>query len=165
MAGSNFRKRRREIERQFIEMLPGDVFPVDAVMGESQGKTISSILLDFAAPLLSNTESENFFQFKTMLYFAAVAWNFSYLRQGQERTDALDRFFGDSELVAGENRGKMQTIVNSLSYRKIKSFWQYDFFIVNYEIIKGEINGTVMARAVPCTLFNISSLFGPIHNQ
>lgn len=165
MSGSNFRKRRRDVERQFIEMLPDDVFPGDALMQEFQGKTISSILLDFATPLLSNTEPENFFQFKTMLYFAAVAWNFSYFKQGRERADAIDRFFGNSEMVAGENREKMQTIIDSLSYRKMKSFWQYDFFLVNYEVIRGEKNGTVMARAVPCALFNISSVFGSIHNM
>lgn len=163
MANSSFRKRRREVERQIIEMLPDDVFPADAVMHEFQGKTISAIFLDFASPLISNIEPDNFFQFKTMLYFAAVAWNFSYFKEGQDRRDALDKFFGSSELVAGDNRGKMQTIVDSLSFRKQRSFWQYDFFLVNYEVIKGEKNGTVMAKAIPCALFNISSVFGSMH--
>jgi len=164
MTNSNFRKRRREVDRQFIEMLPDDVFPEDAVMQEFQGNTISAIFLDFASPLISSLEPENFFQFKTMLYFAAVAWNFSYFKEGKERRDALDRFFAGSELVAGDNREKMQNIVDSLSFRKQRSFWQYDFFLVNYEVIKGEKKGTVIAKAIPCALFNISSVFGSIHD-
>jgi hypothetical protein len=164
MTSSNFRKRRREVDRQFIEMLPDDVFPGEAVMDDFQGRTISSIFLDFASPLIENIEPENFFQFKTMLYFAAVAWNFSYFKEGKERRDALDKFFGQSELVSGDNREKMQTIVDSFSFRKKRSFWQYDFFLVNYEVIKGEKKGTVMAKAIPCAMFNISSVFGSIHN-
>ena len=117
MTKGNFRKRRREVDIQKVELLPADVFPDDAVIQEFQGRRVSNILLEFASPLLDKVDKENAFQYKTMLYFAAVSWNFSYFKEGVERTEALDRFLLNNDNFSGENKEKMYTIVNSLSIR------------------------------------------------
>jgi len=163
MTKGNFRKRRREIDMQKVELLPIDVFPEDAILHEIQGRRISNILLEFAAPLISNIDSANAFQFKLMLYFAAIAWNFSYFKEGDERKAALDRFLLNNEQFSGERKNQMYTIVNSLSMRKKKAFWQYDFMLVNFETVKGEKDSTVMACAIPYSLINIESMFGKIN--
>lgn len=148
---------------QRIDLLPIDIFPVDAILHEFQGRRISNILLEFASPLLSNIDKENGFQFKLMLYFAAVSWNFSYFKDGEERKDALDRFLLNDDQFAGERKTQMYNIVNSLSMRKKKGFWQYDFMLVNFETVKGEKDSTVMACAIPYSMINIESVFGKIN--
>ena len=100
---------------------------------------------------------------KLMLYFAAIAWNFSYFKEGAERKEALDRFLLDNEQFSGEKKNQMYTIVNSLSMRKKQTFWQYDFMLVNYETVKGEKDSTVYASAIPYSLINIESVFGKIN--
>ena len=163
MTKGNFRKRRREIDMQRVDLLPIDVFPEDAILHEFQGRRISNILLEFASPLITNINDSSGFQFKLMLYFASVAWNFSYFNDGDERREALDRFFLDNEQFDGERKNQMYTIVNSLAMRKKKAFWQYDFMLVNFETVKGEKDSTVMACAVPYSLINIESVFGKIN--
>jgi hypothetical protein len=163
MANTNFRKRRREVSRFSMELLPLDVFPADAIMTEDQGRRLSDILIDFASPLISGIDKENFFQFKTMIYFAAVAWNFSYFDKGEQRKMALDRFLLNSELFNEGNKGKMYNIVDSLSARKKSVFWQYDFFIAYFDLIKGARETTLMASAVPYSLIDISAAFGKIN--
>ncbi|HNX23819.1 MAG TPA: hypothetical protein PKG60_07195 [Spirochaetota bacterium] len=163
MTKGNFRKRRREIDAQRIDLLPIDIFPEDAILHEFQGRRVSNILLDFASPLVSKIDAANAFQFKLMLYFAAVAWNFSYFREGDERKEALDRFLLNSDQFSGDKKNQMYTIVNSLALRKKKSFWQYDFMLVNFETVKGEKDSTVMACAIPYSLINIESVFGKIN--
>lgn len=158
MSKSTFRKRRRDIDRSRIELLPRDVFPDDAVFEEYQGRRVSNLLLDFASPLISNLDRDNFFQFKTMLYFAAVAWNYSYFKQGEERKAALDKFILSSGMFEGTNREKMYNIVDSLASRKIQSFWQYDIMFVSFDVIKGEKDNTVLANAIHSSLMNI-----PVH--
>ncbi len=160
MTNSNFRKRRREVDRFKMEMLPTDVFPEDALLTEFQGRRISNILLDFASLLLSGIDKENQLQFKTMLYLSAVAWNFSFFEAGKERKEALEKFLFSSEFFHEGNRDKMSNIVDGLSARKRSAFWQYDFMIVNFEIVKGVKDSTVMATAVPYSLINIGSAFG-----
>lgn len=155
MTKSNFRKRRRDIDRSRIELLPRNAFPDEAVFEEYQGRRVSNLLLDFAAPLISNIDKENFFQFKTMLYFAAIAWNFSYFKQGEDRKAALDRFILDSRMFESTNREKMYNIVDGLAARKIQSYWQYDIMIISFEIVKGEKDNTVMANAIHSSLMNI----------
>ncbi|HOP62882.1 MAG TPA: hypothetical protein PK358_02930 [Spirochaetota bacterium] len=155
MTKSNFRKRRRDLERVKFELLPRDVFPDEAVFEEYQGRRVSNLLLDFASPLIANLDKDNFFQFKTMIYFAAVAWNFSYFKQGEERKAALDRFLLHSGMFEGKNREKMYNIVDSLSARKMQSYWQYDIMFVTFEIINGEKGNTVMADAIHSSLMNI----------
>jgi len=163
MPKGNFRKRRREIDLQRIDLLPIDVFPADAVLHEFQGRRISNILLEFASPLISKIDAANSLQFKLMLYFAAVAWNFSYFKEGEERKEALDRFLLNDDQFAGERKAQMYTIVDSLSLRKNKSFWQYDFMLVNFETVKGEKDSTVMAAAIPYSLINLEGVFGRIN--
>ncbi len=148
----NFRKRRREIDLIKVDLLPNDVIPQEALIQEFQGRRVSNILLEFATPLLSNIDSENLFQYKIMLYFAALSWNFSYFNEGEERKEALDRFLLNNDNFPEDRREKMYTIVNSLSMRKRKAFWQYDFMLVNYETIQGEKERTVMANAIPYSL-------------
>lgn len=155
MPKSNFRKRRRDIDRTRLELLPRDVFPDEAVFEDFQGRRVSTLLLDFAAPLIAKLDKENFFQFKTMLYFAAIAWNFSYFKQGENRKAALDRFILDSKMFEGTSREKMYNIVDSLAARKIQSFWQYDIMFVSFEVIKGEKENTVLANAIHSSLMNI----------
>ena len=155
MAKGNFRKRRRDIDRTKFELLPSDAFPSDVILTEFQGRRVSNLLLDFAAPLLSKIAEDNFFQFKTMLYFSAVAWNFSYFKQGEERHTALDRFLLNSEFFQESSREKMYNIVDSLSIRKTQSFWQYDVMFLNFEVMKGENGNTVTANAIPAGLMNI----------
>ncbi len=163
MTKGNFRKRRREIDIQRVDLLPIDMFPEDAILHEFQGRRISNILLEFAAPLLSNIDSGNAFQFKLMLYFASVSWNFSYFKDGEERKEALDRFLLNNDQFAGDRKNQMYNIVNSLSMRKKKGFWQYDFMLVNFETVKGEKDSTVMSCAIPYSLINIESVFGKIN--
>lgn len=158
MTKSNFRKRRRDIDRTRIELLPRDVFPDEAVFEEYQGRRVSNLLVDFATPLIAKLDKENFFQFKTMLYFAAIAWNFSYFKQGMERRTALDRFILDSKMFETTSSEKMYNIVDSLASRKIQSYWQYDIMFVSFDIIKGEKENTVMANAIHSSLMNI-----PVH--
>ena len=155
MTKSNFRKRRRDIDRSRIELLPRNAFPDEAVFEEYQGRRVSNLLLDFAAPLISNIDKENFFQFKTMLYFAAIAWNFSYFKQGEDRKAALDRFILDSRMFESTNREKIYNIVDGLAARKIQSYWQYDIMIISFVIVKGEKDNTVMANAIHSSLMNI----------
>ncbi len=155
MPKSNFRKRRRDIDRTRLELLPRDVFPDEAVFEDFQGRRVSNLLLDFAAPLVSKLDKENFFQFKTMLYFAAIAWNFSYFKQGENRKAALDRFILESKMFEGTSKEKMYNIVDSLAARKIQSFWQYDIMFVSFEVIKGEKENTVLANAIHSSLMNI----------
>ena len=163
MANTSFRKRRKDLDRFRMELLPADVFPDDAVLSEFQGRRISNILLDFAAPLLSGIDKENTFQFKTMLYFAAVAWNFSFFEAGQNRKEALDRFLLSGELFNENNKGKMYNIVDSLSARKRSAFWQYDFMILNFEMIKGAKESTLIASAIPYAFINMGSMFGTVN--
>jgi len=155
MPKSNFRKRRRDIDRSRIELLPRDAFPDEAVFEEYQGRRVSSLLLDFASPLISNLDKENFLQFKTMIYFAAIAWNFSYFKQGDERRAALDKFILNNSLFEGPNREKMYNIVDNLSLRKIKQFWQYDIMFLSFDVVRGEKDNTVMANAIHSSLMNI----------
>ncbi|NLV67897.1 MAG: hypothetical protein GXY14_09520 [Spirochaetes bacterium] len=163
MTSTNFRKRRRDLDRFKMDLLPADVFPEDALLLEFQGRRISNILLEFASPLLSGIEKDNTVQFKTMMYLSAVAWNFSYFEAGKERKEALDRFLLTSKFFNEGNKEKMYTIVDSLSARKRSGFWQYDFMIVNFEIVKGPKESTVMAMAVPYSLMNIGSAFGSVN--
>ncbi len=163
MSNSNFRKRRREVDRFKMELLPVDVFPEDALLSEFQGRRISNILLDFASPLVSSIEKDNLFQLKTMIYFAAIAWNFSFFEAGKNRKEALDRFLLNGEMFNEGNRGKMYNIVDSLSSRKRSGFWQYDFMIVNFELIKGEKESTVLATAIPYSLINLGAAFGVVN--
>jgi len=163
MTKGNFRKRRREVDIQRIDLLPVDVFPEDAILDEFQGRRISNILLEFATPLISGIDTSNAFQFKLMLYFAAVAWNFSYFKEGEERKQAMDRFLMNNDRFSGDKKTQMYNIVNSLSMRKRKSFWQYDFMLVNFETIKGEKDSTVLACAVPYSLINLESVYGKIN--
>lgn len=163
MANNNFRKRRRDLDRFKMDLLPADVFPEDALLLEFQGRRISNILLEFASPLLSGIDRENTVQFKTMMYLSAVAWNFSYFEAGNQRKEALDRFLLTSSLFNEGNRNKMYTIVDSLSARKRSSFWQYDFMIVNFELVKGAKESTVLATAVPYALMDIGKVLGPIN--
>ncbi|HPS57185.1 MAG TPA: hypothetical protein PK514_03685 [Spirochaetota bacterium] len=163
MTNTNFRKRRRDLDRFKMDLLPIDVFPEDALLLEFQGRRISNILLDFASNLLSGIDKENTVQFKTMMYLSAVAWNFSYFEAGKERKEALDRFLLSGDLFNEGNRSKMYTIVDGLSARKRSAFWQYDFMIVNFEIVKGVKESTVLATAVPYALINIGSAFGPVN--
>lgn len=163
MTKGNFRKRRREIDMRRIDLLPVDIFPGDAILHEFQGRRISNILLEFASPLITKIDTSNAFQFRLMLYFAAVAWNFSYFKEGDERTEALERFLLNDEQFSGDRKKQMQTIVNSLAMRKNKAFWQYDFMLVNFETVKGEKDSTVMASAIPYSLINIESVFGKIN--
>lgn len=163
MANTNFRKRRRDVDRFKIELLPVDVFPDDALLSEFQGRRISNILLDFASPLITGIDRENTVQFKTMIYLSAVAWNFSYFEAGSERKAALDRFLLTGNLFNEGNAGKMYNIVDSLSTRKRTSFWQYDFMIVNFELVKGAKEATLLATAVPYALMDIGRAFGPVN--
>jgi len=158
MTKGNFRKRRRELDSEKIELLPEDVFPEDSIMHEYEGRRISNILLEFASPLVTKIDPENAFQFRLMLYFAAIAWNFSYFKEGEERTKALDKFILNNEMFAGDKKKQMHTIVNSFSMRKKQQFWQYDFMLVNFEVIKGEKNSTVMATAIPSYLMDIGGM-------
>lgn len=155
MTKSNFRKRRRDVDRTRLELLPRDVFPDEAVFEDYQGRRVSNLLIDFASPLIANLDRENFFQFKTMLYFAAIAWNFSYFKQGENRKAALDRFILNSAMFEGTNREKMYNIVDGLAARKLQSYWQYDIMFVSFDIIKGEKENTVMANAIHSSLMNI----------
>ena len=157
MSKGNFRKRRREVDSEKIVLLPADVFPQDAIMYEYEGRRISNILLEFASPLVTNVESENTFQFRLMLYFAALAWNFSFFKEGEDRTNALNEFILKGEMFADDKRRQMHTIVNSFAARKQKSFWQYDFMLVNFEVIKGEKESTVIASAIPSFLMDINN--------
>lgn len=163
MTNTNFRKRRRELDKFRIDLLPADVFPEDALLLEFQGRRISNILLDFAAPMLSSIEKDNAMQFKTMMYLSAVAWNFSYFEAGDQRKAALDRFLLSGSLFNEGNRGKMYTIVDSLSARKRSAYWQYDFMIVNFELVKGTKESTVLATAVPYSLMDIGRAFGTVN--
>ena len=163
MTKGNFRKRRREIDSEKIELLPADIFPKDAIMHEYEGRRISSILLDFASPLVTNIDHENLFQLRLMLYFSAIAWNFSYFKEGDERTKALDRFILNSEMFTEDKKKQMHTIVNSFSIRKHRQFWQYDFMLVNFEVIKGDKDSTVMASAIPYSLMDIGSFYGNVN--
>jgi len=163
MTKGNFRKRRREVDIKRIDLLPVDVFPEEAILHEFQGRRISNILLEFASPLITSIDSSNSLQFKLMLYFAAIAWNFSYFNEGAERKEALDRFLLNNERFAGEKKNQMYNIVNSLSMRKRKSFWQYDFMLVNFETVMGEKDRTVMACAIPYSLIDIERVFGKIN--
>jgi hypothetical protein len=163
MTNTNFRKRRRDLDRFKMELFPADVFPEDGLLSEFEGRRISNILLEFASPLLTGIEKDNSVQFKTMMYLSAVAWNFSYFEAGKERKEALDRFLLTGELFNEGNREKMYTIVDSLSARKRSGFWQYDFMIVNFEIIKGAKESTVMATAVPYSLMNFGSAFRTVN--
>ncbi|HQO40740.1 MAG TPA: hypothetical protein PK986_09745, partial [Spirochaetota bacterium] len=114
MTSTNFRKRRRDLDRFKMDLLPADVFPEDALLLEFQGRRISNILLEFASPLLSGIEKDNTVQFKTMMYLSAVVWNFSYFEAGKERKEALDRFLLTSKFFNEGNKEKMYTIVDSL---------------------------------------------------
>lgn len=163
MTNTNFRKRRRDLDRFRMELLPSDVFPDDAILSEFQGRRISNILLDFASPLVSGIDKENTFQFNTMIYFAAIAWNFSYFEAGQNRKMALDRFLLSSDLFNEGNKEKMYHIVDSLAVRKRSSYWQYDFMILNFELIKGVKEATIMASAIPYALINMGAVFGPVN--
>jgi hypothetical protein len=158
MTKGNFRKRRRGLDSEKIELLPADVFPQDAIMHEYEGRRISNILLEFASPLVSNVDSENSFQFRLMLYFSAIAWNFSYFKEGEERTKALDRFILNNEMFSEDKKKQMHTIVNSFSMRKKQQFWQYDFMLVNFEVMRGEKNSTVIASAIPYSLMDIGRM-------
>ncbi|HOK01942.1 MAG TPA: hypothetical protein PKX79_05140 [Spirochaetota bacterium] len=155
MSKGNFRKRRKEVDIARIELLPEDVFPEEAIFEEYKGRRVSNILLEFASPLLAKVSKDDFFQFKTMIYFAAISWNFSYFKAGQERKAALDRFLLGNKLFEGENKEKMYTIVDNLSLRKVNSFWQYDFMLVSFKAIKGEKENSVMANAIDSSLMNI----------
>ncbi len=163
MTKGNFRKRRREVDIQKVNLLPLDVFPEEAILHEYQGRRVSNILLEFASPLITKIDPSNAFQFKLMLYFSAVAWNFSYFKEGAERQEALERFLTNNEQFAGDKKNQMHNIVNSLSMRKKQSFWQYDFMLVNFETIKGEKDSTVLACAIPYSLINFESVFGKIN--
>ncbi len=154
------RKRKRDINRFYMELLPLDVFPEESVLYEFNKRRLPSILLEFAEPLISGVDEENFFQFKTMIYFAAVAWNFSFFKQGEERKNALDRFLLNNEAFSNENKTKMYNIVDNLSLRKRKTFWQYDFLFIDFEILKAEKNSTVMAKGIPFDMINVFSAFG-----
>ena len=155
MTKGNFRKRRKEIDSSRIDLLPEDVFPEDSILQEYKGRRVSNILLEFASPLLAKVPVEDFPQFKLMLYFAAVSWNFSYFKAGEERKAALDKFLLNNSLFEGENREKMYKIVDNLSLRKFHSFWQYDIMFVWFKAVKGEKENTVMANAIPAALMNI----------
>lgn len=160
MTKGNFRKRRREIDSQRVDLLPSDVFPENLIIHEFQGRRVSNIFLEFASPLIANVDASNTLQFKMMLYFAAIAWNFSYFKEGDERKNALDKFVLNNEQFSGEKKNQMYNIVNSLSMRKNKGFWQYDFMLVNFEAIKGEKDSTVKACAIPYSLINMESAMG-----
>jgi hypothetical protein len=162
MTKGNFRKRRRVLDSDKIELLPADMFPQDAILHEYERRRISNILLEFASPLVTSIDSANGFQFRLMLYFAAIAWNFSYFKEGEERTKALDRFIISNEVFTEDKRRQMHSIVNSFSIRKQKMFWQYDFMLVNFEVIKGEKNSTVMASAIPYSFIDMESFFGKV---
>ena len=163
MSKGNFRKRRREFDSNKIDMLPADVFPEDAILHEFEGRRISNILLEFASPLVTKIDPENTFQFRLMLYFSALAWNFSYFNEGEERTKALDRFVLNNDFFSEDKRGQVHTIVNSFAMRKRKMFWQYDFMLLNFEVIKGEKNSTVIASAIPSYLMDNESFYGKVN--
>ncbi len=160
MTKSSFRKRKRELDRLHIDLLPLDVFPEDAVFMEFQNKRISVILLEFAEPLVSNIEDGNFFQFKTMLYFAVLAWNFSFFEPGKDRHEALDKFLINDEVFNDGNKAKWYNIIDSLSIRRRKNFWQYDFLFVSMDVIKGEKQNTITGKGIPYSLMNIPSVLG-----
>jgi len=160
MVKSSSRKRKRDLNRFYMELLPLEEFPEESVLHEFNKRKISHILMEFALPLTSGVPEDNFFQYKTMIYFSAVAWNFSFFNQGQDRRAALDRFILDNEVFNGENKEKMYNIVDNLSLRKRKSFWQYDFFIIDFEILKNEKKSAVNAKGIPYALINAFSAFG-----
>ena len=54
----------------------------------------------------------------------------------------------------------MYNIVDSLAMRKKKSFWQYDFMIIDFEVLKGEKGMSLIARGIPYALINAFSAFG-----
>ena len=162
MSKGNFRKRRRGVDSEKIDLLPADVFPKDAIMYEYEGRRISNILLEFASPLVTGVEAENTFQFRLMLYFAALAWNFSFFKEGEERTKALDNFLLKSEMFTEDKIKQMHTIVNSFAARKQQSFWQYDFLLLNFEVIKGEKESTVITSAIPSFLMDINNFMGNV---
>ena len=160
MTKNSFRKRKKDVSRFYMELLPLEVFPEEAILHEFNKRRLSGILLEFAHPLTKGISEENFFQFKTMIYFAAVAWNFSFFKQGEERRTALDRFLLNNEAFSNENKSKMYTIVDNLSLRKRQSFWQYDFLFIDFEVIKGVKNSTVITKGIPYSLINAFSAFG-----
>ncbi|MCL1833553.1 MAG: hypothetical protein FWG49_03530, partial [Leptospirales bacterium] len=67
MSKGNFRKRRRDVDSERMDLLPADLFPKEAIMYEYEGRRISNILLEFASPLVTGVEAENTFQFRLML--------------------------------------------------------------------------------------------------
>lgn len=154
------RKRKRDINRFYMELLPLDVFPEESVLYEFNKRRVPDILLEFAEPLISGVDEGNFFQLKSMIYFAAVAWNFSFFQKGEERKNALDRFLFNNEAFNNENKTKMYNIVDNLSLRKRKAFWQYDFLFIDFEILKSQKNSTVMAKGIPFDMINAFSAFG-----
>jgi hypothetical protein len=160
MTKGNFRKRRREIDSEKIVLLPEDVFPEDAILHEYEGRRISNILLEFASPFISNIDPNNTFQFKIMLYFAALGWNFSYFKEGDERTSALNDFVLKDEQYTPDKKKQMHTIINSLAMRKQQQYWQYDFMLVNFEVIKGEKDSSLIACAIPSYLMDVPSFMG-----
>lgn len=160
MTKSNFRKRKKDVSRFYMELLPLEVFPEESVLHEFNNRRISAILLEFALPLTKGISEDNFFQYKTMIYFAAVAWNFSFFKQGAERREALDRFLLNNEAFSNDNKSKMYNIVDNLSLRKRQSFWQYDFLFIDFELIKGEKKTTVISKGIPYSLINAFSAFG-----
>jgi hypothetical protein len=160
MTKNSSRKRKKDISRFYMELLPLEVFPEESILHEFNKRRISNILLEFALPLTKGISEENFFQFKTMIYFAAVAWNFSFFKQGEERKTALDRFLLNNDAFSDDNKSKMYNIVDNLSLRKRQSFWQYDFLFIDFEVIKGVKNSTVISKGIPYSLINAFSAFG-----
>lgn len=160
MAKNSSRRRKPDLDRFYMELLPLEVFPEETILHEFNKRKIAHILMEFALPLTSGVPGDNFFQYKTMIYFSAVAWNFSYFNQGEERKAALDRFLLNNEMFNNENKIKMYNIVDSLSMRKRKSFWQYDFLFIDFEIQKNEKKTAVTAKGIPYALINAFSAFG-----
>lgn len=160
MLKSSSRKRKRDLSKFYMELLPLEVFPEESILYEFNKRRISNILVEFAQPLTAGVDVENFFQYKTMIYFAAIAWNFSFFKQGEERRNALDKFLLNNEAFSNDNKIKMYNIVDNLSLLKRKTFWQYDFLYVDFEILKGEKNSTVMAKGIPYDMINAFSAFG-----
>jgi len=160
MSKQGFRKRRKEQDKLSVQLLPLGLFPEEAIITDFQKKRISTILLEFASPYISKLKDADFVQFKIMMYVSALAWNMSYFKTREDRVAALENFLVGQPIFNETNKQGWFNIVEVLSARKLKDFWQHNYVIGKLDVVKGETESSVIAEAVPYTLIDLPASYG-----
>ncbi len=131
------RRRNHTVENR-LETIPWGPLPYE--------KAMSEVLLEFANPLLDDSDSNKSFRGKITM--AAFCWNLALMPSNEQKAE-INKFMDE---ISGRDAIKcdsLQEILHVLVDRKKALFTHDNRLIVNYEIIQEKAGPRLIVMSIP----------------